>query len=573
MERVAITGGIGSGKSTVGDIIGQQSGSEVFNADKTAREALALPVVHKMFANYDVFTEGQIDTSKMAALIFDPNNSEQKELLESLTHPVVRTALDGFWREGQQAGQEAAFAEIPLLDKTETGTPPQYDSVITVYADDDVRLNRILQRNSDWTEQQARQRMEAQTPPIMNLAKASYVIINNGDQELLEQQVTNVLKQIKINASAARAAIYAGSFDPITNGHMEVIEQGLKAFERIVVVVATNSDKVDKYMFTIGERADIVRAATERYGAAVEVAELSGGFIAKYAEQRGIKSLIRGVRSPEDYAVEDGIAVANRLISKELDTFYIPSRGNGNEIISSSLVRKEIYGTDDWIDVMPKFAPDATTRAFSNKKLRQEWQSLIGGPDNNQENSAITNEIIQAYSNPRRRYHDSGHIVRGLHELEEFALANQDDLDDAQLDLAKFAWILHDFAHGGQEDEETSAEIADEFAYQLGYDQRSIEQIAAAILATKHDGADNSNALLSNLLADVDLAILGLNHPIFTTVMLDKYDKNMLIFQTMCLMTAANKFYKTSLIVSKFTTCPILPTNTTSRLEKIYITS
>jgi predicted metal-dependent HD superfamily phosphohydrolase len=157
---------------------------------------------------------------------------------------------------------------------------------------------------------------------------------------------------------------------------------------------------------------------------------------------------------------------------------------------------------------MPSFVPDATTRAFSNKKLRQEWHTLTSelNPDTN---SSILSQIIAAYSSPSRRYHDSGHIVRGLHELKEFNLANPNALDESQLNSVKFAWIFHDFAHGGHDDEEVSAKTAAKFAERLGYSRDSIEDITAAILATKHDSASGHNSFLDNLLADIDLTILG----------------------------------------------------------------
>jgi predicted metal-dependent HD superfamily phosphohydrolase len=157
---------------------------------------------------------------------------------------------------------------------------------------------------------------------------------------------------------------------------------------------------------------------------------------------------------------------------------------------------------------MPSFVPDATTRAFSNKKLRQEWQTLTA-ESNTDTNQSILNQIITAYSSPSRRYHDSGHIVRGLYALKEFNLANPNALDESQLNSVKFAWIFHDFAHGGHDDEEISAKTAAKFAEELGYDQDSIANITTAILYTKHDTANNYDSFLGNLLADIDLTILG----------------------------------------------------------------
>ncbi|MCL2280386.1 pantetheine-phosphate adenylyltransferase [Candidatus Saccharibacteria bacterium] len=371
MQKVIITGAVGSGKSTVGWIVEELTGDSVFDADEVVHAVLDEPSMRQAFEEQDVFaSDGSIDRTKMAVLVFDKNNHQKKELLENLTHPAVYRTLADFWQEKQRAGQEIAFAEIPLLfesDKMREG----YDASILVYADDEIRSRRIVERHK-LTDEQARQRIEAQTPAWQNLAKADYVIVNNSDQNLLKRQVENVLEQIAIDADVTKVAIYAGSFDPITNGHMEVIEQSLKVFNKIVIVVATSGNKTGGYMFTTKERADIVREATEQYGPKIEVVELADDFVAEYAKRHGIKNLVRGIRSTDDYIFEHDMAIANRIIFPQLDTVLIPSRRNGTEIISSTLIKKEIYGTGNWEEIIRKFVPEATVRALRAKKLRQE---------------------------------------------------------------------------------------------------------------------------------------------------------------------------------------------------------
>lgn len=137
-------------------------------------------------------------------------------------------------------------------------------------------------------------------------------------------------------------ALYAGSFDPITNGHTDVIRRSLSFASRLVVAVAVNSSK--QPLFTAEERIELIRKATGN-DPRVEVRSFQG-LLVNFAKAEGIKMVIRGLRAVSDFEYEYQMALMNRHLSPELETvFMVPSLDTTH--VSSSLVREIArYGGD-----------------------------------------------------------------------------------------------------------------------------------------------------------------------------------------------------------------------------------
>ena len=133
-----------------------------------------------------------------------------------------------------------------------------------------------------------------------------------------------------------RIAIYAGSFDPITRGHEDLVSRSLEFVDKLVVAVATNVAK-QQPLFTVGERVDLIRAAVNN-NARVEVRQFTG-LLADFAREVGAKVLIRGLRAVSDFEYEYQMALMNRHLSPGLETvFMVPSLDT--TYISASLVRE-----------------------------------------------------------------------------------------------------------------------------------------------------------------------------------------------------------------------------------------
>ena len=130
-------------------------------------------------------------------------------------------------------------------------------------------------------------------------------------------------------------AIYPGSFDPVTNGHLDLIERGEKMFDLLIVAVLENADK--QPLFSVSERVDMLREVT-RHWSGVEV-DVFGGLLVDYARRRGAGVILRGIRAVSDYEYELQMALMNRKLEPRLETvFMLP--GVTYSYLSSKLVRE-----------------------------------------------------------------------------------------------------------------------------------------------------------------------------------------------------------------------------------------
>ena len=144
-------------------------------------------------------------------------------------------------------------------------------------------------------------------------------------------------------------AIYPGSFDPVTHGHVDVMERALKIFGRLIVAVATNSEK--RPLFSVVERLEMLRTVATGM-TAVEVDSFSG-LLVDYAKSRGARIIIRGLRALSDFEYEFQMALTNRKICSDIETvFLMPSE---HYSYLSSRIIKEIVALGGDVSA---FVPD-----------------------------------------------------------------------------------------------------------------------------------------------------------------------------------------------------------------------
>jgi pantetheine-phosphate adenylyltransferase len=130
-------------------------------------------------------------------------------------------------------------------------------------------------------------------------------------------------------------AIYPGSFDPVTNGHLDLIERGEKMFDRLIVAVLKNLEK--EPLFSVQERVEMLRQVTKRWES-VEV-DVFEGLLVDYARKRGAAVILRGIRAVSDYEYELQMALMNRKLEPRLETvFMLP--GESYSYLSAKLVRE-----------------------------------------------------------------------------------------------------------------------------------------------------------------------------------------------------------------------------------------
>lgn len=135
-------------------------------------------------------------------------------------------------------------------------------------------------------------------------------------------------------------AIYPGSFDPITNGHVDLVKRTLRVFDKIVVAIASNPGK-DGSLFTVAERLQMVREVFKTLRGRVQ-ADSFEGLLVDYAERKRATVIIRGLRAISDFEYEFQMAMMNHRLKPKLETFFMMT-GESEFYISSRLV-KEVVG-------------------------------------------------------------------------------------------------------------------------------------------------------------------------------------------------------------------------------------
>ena len=134
-----------------------------------------------------------------------------------------------------------------------------------------------------------------------------------------------------------KTALYAGSFDPFTNGHLDILKQSCLLFDKVIIAVANNSDK--NSFLPVEKRLDIIKKSTADLNN-IEVASYDG-LTVEYAKQCGANVLVRGIRNSTDFEYEKQIANTNALLNPEIKTILLMPKPE-NSFISSTIVR-EIY--------------------------------------------------------------------------------------------------------------------------------------------------------------------------------------------------------------------------------------
>jgi pantetheine-phosphate adenylyltransferase len=161
----------------------------------------------------------------------------------------------------------------------------------------------------------------------------------------------------------ARRAIYPGSFDPLTNGHLSLIHRGLKIFDSLIVAVANNPAKSP--LFSVQERIDMIRGAVNG-NTRVELDSFDG-LLVDYAAQQGVHTVLRGLRAVSDFEYEFQIANMNRKLDPEFESVFVMT-GEDYFYVASSLVREVASFGGDVSGLVPPNVFAALRARFPKKK-------------------------------------------------------------------------------------------------------------------------------------------------------------------------------------------------------------
>ena len=156
-------------------------------------------------------------------------------------------------------------------------------------------------------------------------------------------------------------AVYPGTFDPITNGHIDIIKRALRLFDKIIIVIAINAQK--EPLFSVEERVKMINKCFTNNSGEIEV-DVTDGLIVDYAIKKGAGAMVRGLRAVSDFDYEFQLALMNRKLERQVETVFLMT-GLRWIYISSSIIKDAAKHGGDVSGVVPAHVKTALKEKFS----------------------------------------------------------------------------------------------------------------------------------------------------------------------------------------------------------------
>ncbi len=167
-----------------------------------------------------------------------------------------------------------------------------------------------------------------------------------------------------------KVAVYPGTFDPIHNGHIEIIRRALGTFDRIIVALGVNPEK--EVLFSLEERLDMIRHSTAHLKKVD--CETFAGLLVRYVEKKKAHAIIRGLRAVSDFEYEFQLALMNRKLSRNIETFFLMT-AHRYLYVSSRIIKATVFADGSPEDLVPDYVLKCLKRRFPH------MNSLIDGAD------------------------------------------------------------------------------------------------------------------------------------------------------------------------------------------------
>ncbi len=162
--------------------------------------------------------------------------------------------------------------------------------------------------------------------------------------------------------NAPRIAVYPGTFDPITNGHVDIIKRALRLFDKVVIAIAINSQKAP--LFSLEERIDLIRKCFGPNNNRIEV-DTTSGLIVDYTVKKNACAIVRGLRAVSDFDYEFQLALMNRKLERKVETVFLMT-GFRWIYISSSIIKDAAKHGGDVGGTVPAHVQTALKKKYNN---------------------------------------------------------------------------------------------------------------------------------------------------------------------------------------------------------------
>lgn len=161
-----------------------------------------------------------------------------------------------------------------------------------------------------------------------------------------------------------RKALYPGSFDPVTNGHIDIMQRACKLFDEVLVVVSQNIAK--RCTFSADERVDMIQQSTHHLPNLQVM--INNGLIAECARAQNAQAIIRGLRAVSDFEIELKMALMNKHLNQELETVFLMTQAR-YLFLNSSLIREVAAFQGDIVDFVPPYVVECLRKKYNENEL------------------------------------------------------------------------------------------------------------------------------------------------------------------------------------------------------------
>ncbi|CAG1020617.1 Phosphopantetheine adenylyltransferase [Patescibacteria group bacterium] len=297
-----------------------------------------------------------------------------------------------------------------------------------------------------------------------------------------------------------RIAVYSGSFDIVTEGHLWMIKKGIELFDKLIVGIGTNPSK--QTLFDFKTRKQLLEMVCADLSDKLSIEDFSNLALVQFAHDKNAKYILRGIRSISDFDYERMLKNVNTDLDDSIETVFLMPPKNLSEVSSSMI--KGMLKIQGWEIIIKRYVPEAMQSAlierFSCDPI-QVAQLYLG--------DSISETLKNYYHQFGRYYHNLDHLTNGLREFREIEKFLQNPY--AVLIALLFHDIVYEPTAPALANETASCELAKQLC---DFDEKDHAEIINHILHTSHhyEGHRNSD---TDYLCDIDMAILGVSESEF----------------------------------------------------------